>query len=86
MGEDEVEQIDGIVYAEGLACLVESKDQIKAVNFEPIAKLRNQLFSGKTSARRSSAPELHSAWVGDVQIEAEKIPEIEQSGLQDIVA
>lgn len=39
-----VEQIDGVVYVEGLACLVESKDQEERVNIEPIAKLRNQLL------------------------------------------
>jgi hypothetical protein len=41
---DEIEQIDGVVYVEGLACLVECKDQSTAVNIEPIAKLRNQLL------------------------------------------
>ncbi len=44
IGEDEIEQIDGAIYADGLACLVETKDQNKKVNFEPIAKLRSQLL------------------------------------------
>lgn len=39
-----VEQIDGIVYADGLTCLLECKDTAEAVNVEPIAKLRNQLL------------------------------------------
>jgi len=40
-----IEQIDGVVYYKGLSCLVESKEyQQDAVNFEPIAKLRNQLM------------------------------------------
>ncbi|MCU0352569.1 MAG: hypothetical protein MUD08_02330 [Cytophagales bacterium] len=40
-----IEQIDGVVYHKGLACLVECKEyQQDAVNFEPIAKLRNQLM------------------------------------------
>lgn len=44
LGEQEIEQIDGAVYVGGMACLVESKDQAKPVNVEPIAKLRNQLL------------------------------------------
>ena len=39
-----LEQIDGVVYAAGLSCLVESKDTTNEVNVEPIAKLRNQLL------------------------------------------
>lgn len=42
-GENTIEQIDGVVYAEGLAALIECKDHAKSVNFEPIAKLRQQL-------------------------------------------
>ena len=42
--EDEIEQIDGVVYSDGLACLVECKDTKNPVNVEPIAKLRNQLL------------------------------------------
>lgn len=38
-----VEQIDGAVYAAELACLVEAKDTDKAVDFEAIAKLKQQL-------------------------------------------
>jgi hypothetical protein len=40
---EEVEQIDGAVYWDGLKCLVESKDTIDPVDFGPIAKLRAQL-------------------------------------------
>lgn len=39
-----MEQVDGVVYTDGLNCLVESKDQDTRVNFEPIAKVRNQLL------------------------------------------
>jgi hypothetical protein len=42
--EDVVEEIDGVVYAEGLACLLESKDRAESLNIEPVAKLRNQLL------------------------------------------
>ncbi len=45
-----VEQIDGVVYADGLSCLVESKCQEHRVNIEPIAKLRNQLTRRPSSA------------------------------------
>jgi hypothetical protein len=43
---EEIEQIDGVVYHSGLACLVESKDLAARVNVDvtPIAKLRNQLL------------------------------------------
>lgn len=41
---EEIEQIDGVVYAEGLSCIIECKDTIKPVKVEPIAKLRNQLL------------------------------------------
>jgi len=41
---DVVEEIDGVVYAEGLACLLESKDRDESVSVEPVAKLRNQLL------------------------------------------
>jgi len=44
IGEDDVEQIDGAVYSDGLSCLVECKDSVKRTNVEPIAKLRNQLL------------------------------------------
>lgn len=39
-----VEQIDGIIYSDGLSVIVESKDLTDRVNIEPIAKLRNQLL------------------------------------------
>lgn len=39
-----VEQIDGIIYSDGLSVIVESKDLTDRVNVEPIAKLRNQLL------------------------------------------
>lgn len=39
-----IEQIDGVVYFDHFACLVECKDQTDPVNIEPIAKLRNQLL------------------------------------------
>jgi hypothetical protein len=42
--DEEVEQIDGAIYADGLACLVECKDQQGRVNLEPVAKMRNQLM------------------------------------------
>jgi len=46
LADDEVdtEQIDGVIYLDGLACLVECKDYRRPVNIEPIAKLRNQLL------------------------------------------
>ena len=44
MSGEQIEQIDGIVYSDGLACLIECKDQEDKVNVEPIAKLRNQLL------------------------------------------
>ena len=40
----EVEQIDGVVYVENIACLIECKDCTDPINFEPIAKLRSQLM------------------------------------------
>lgn len=42
-GKYAIEQIDGAVYCDGLACLIESKDYSEAINIEPVAKLRNQL-------------------------------------------
>lgn len=45
-----VEQIDGAVYFEALACLVEAKDYEDDVDIEPIAKLRNQLSRRPASA------------------------------------
>lgn len=46
----EAEEIDGAVYCEGLACLVECKDRDGKANFEPIAKLRSQLLRRPTGA------------------------------------
>jgi len=40
----DLEQIDGCVYVEGVSCLIECKDYRKKIDFEPIAKLRNQLM------------------------------------------
>jgi hypothetical protein len=43
-GDDsEIEQVGGTVYADGLSCLIESKDA-EAQNIAPIAKMRNQLL------------------------------------------
>jgi hypothetical protein len=39
-----IEQIDGVVYYKGLACLVEAKDYQGTINFEPAAKMRSQLM------------------------------------------
>ena len=39
-----LEQIDGTVYSNGIACIVECKDTEDKVNFEPIAKMRSQLM------------------------------------------
>jgi hypothetical protein len=47
--EETVEQIDGAVYVENLACLVEVKDSRAAVDIGVLAKLRTQL------ARRPAA-------------------------------
>ena len=49
MEEETVEQIDGAVYVENLACLVEVKDSAAAVDIGVLAKLRSQL------ARRPAA-------------------------------
>ncbi|GBC62297.1 hypothetical protein DENIS_3266 [Desulfonema ishimotonii] len=40
----EIEQIDGIIYIDGFACLTECKDYDRNVNFEPISKIRSQLM------------------------------------------
>ncbi len=47
---EEVEQIDGVVYSDGLACLIECKDTAERVSIEPIAKLRNQLLRRPATA------------------------------------
>jgi hypothetical protein len=41
---NDLEQIDGVIYVNGLSCLIECKDKGNAINFEPIAKLRSQLM------------------------------------------
>lgn len=46
--ESVVEQIDGFVMVDGLACLLECKDQEKPLNIEPIAKMRNLLLRRST--------------------------------------
>lgn len=38
-----LEQIDGVVYSDGIAFLIECKDHAEPVNIEPIAKLNHQL-------------------------------------------
>jgi hypothetical protein len=45
-----VEQIDGVIYAADLVCLVESKQHSQPINIETIAKLRNQLARRPVSA------------------------------------
>ncbi|EHQ29925.1 restriction endonuclease [Mucilaginibacter paludis] len=37
------EQIDGAVYFDHIACLIECKNEADPINFEPISKLRSQL-------------------------------------------
>jgi hypothetical protein len=41
--ETTMEQIDGVLYIDGLAILVETKDTREPQNVEPVAKLRSQL-------------------------------------------
>ncbi|MDF5728392.1 MAG: hypothetical protein PUP92_10225 [Rhizonema sp. PD38] len=41
MGGTMLEQIDGAIYCDGFACLVECKDQHNNVAIEPVAKLRS---------------------------------------------
>ncbi len=43
LAEENVEQIDGVIYAAGLAGLAEAKDQADPLGIEAIAKMRNQL-------------------------------------------
>jgi hypothetical protein len=40
----EVEQIDGVIYYQHIACIVETKKWNAKVNIETFAKLRNQLL------------------------------------------
>ena len=42
--EEELEQIDGAIYSDGLSCLMECKNLAQRVNIEPLAKMRNQLL------------------------------------------
>lgn len=42
--QETVEEIDGSVRVGGLYCLIESKDEIRNIAIEPIAKMRNQLL------------------------------------------
>jgi hypothetical protein len=44
LGGTIVEQIDGAIYSDGLACLVECKDQGGNLSIDPVAKLRNQML------------------------------------------
>ena len=39
-----LEQIDGVIYSDGLACLIEAKDYSEPINVEAVAKMRNQLM------------------------------------------
>lgn len=40
-----IEQIDGLIFWENFVALVECKDVKSAINFDPIAKLRNRLLN-----------------------------------------
>jgi hypothetical protein len=46
----ETEQIDGAVYVDGLACIVEAKDTTNPADISPIAKMRNQLLRRPSSS------------------------------------
>ena len=46
----DTEQIDGAVYVDGLACIVEAKDTANTTRIEPIAKMRNQLLRRPSSS------------------------------------
>jgi len=53
----EIEQIDGVIYLDNLACLIECKDynsgqvgKKKNISFESVAKIRNQLMRRPSSA------------------------------------
>jgi hypothetical protein len=48
--QTDLEQIDGVVYVNGMSCLIECKDnEKKRIDFEPIAKLRSQLMRRPSS-------------------------------------
>jgi hypothetical protein len=55
LSREELEQIDGVIYIGELACLAECKDyndengKKKNINFEPVAKMRNQLMRRPSS-------------------------------------
>ncbi|NOQ34857.1 MAG: hypothetical protein GQ569_03075 [Methylococcaceae bacterium] len=49
-GKHDIEQIDGVVYTRNLSCLIECKDTQKAIDFEPISKLRSQLMRRPSTA------------------------------------
>jgi hypothetical protein len=62
-GGEPLEQIDGLVYLDGLAFLLECKDKEK-VDIEAIAKLRNQLTSppsGHDEGVRLRSRQFHGA-------------------------
>jgi len=48
LGGQIIEQIDGMIHAGSITCMVEAKDTNLPINIEPLAKLRNQI------ARRSA--------------------------------
>lgn len=48
--DGDTEQIDGAVYVDGLACIVEAKDTTSTVPIDPIAKMRNQLLRRPSSS------------------------------------
>jgi hypothetical protein len=48
--EEEIEQIDGVVYTGGISCLIECKDWSQRASVEPIAKMRNQLLRRPSAA------------------------------------
>ncbi|MCX7048618.1 MAG: restriction endonuclease [Candidatus Sumerlaeota bacterium] len=48
--KEEIEQIDGVIYTDGLTCLIECKDEKSEINFEPIAKMRSQLMRRPSGA------------------------------------
>ena len=43
------EEIDGLIYYNGLSCMIECKDHSDKINFEPVAKLRSQLMRRPSS-------------------------------------
>ncbi len=48
-GNETLEQIDGAVYADGLACLVECKDRETRVDFTPVARMQSRLIQRPAS-------------------------------------